>query len=124
MTKNQKITAALAAAILVAGLGSAYWFWWPIHRAESMVLKRLIDPDSAKFDEVTVNRSTGAVCGFVNSKNKFGGYTGNTLFGVSKNGEVHIDRGDPQSVGTAEMNISALNEHIAMLEFFIANCPK
>lgn len=34
------------------------------------------DPDSAKFSNVRVDDKEGAVCGLVNAKNSYGGYTG------------------------------------------------
>ncbi|MFJ3487725.1 hypothetical protein ACIPL1_30510 [Pseudomonas sp. NPDC090202] len=50
-----------------------------IGAAKSAVLKRLTDPDSAKFGKI-VYRESGVVCGFVNSKNVMGGYVGETAF--------------------------------------------
>lgn len=46
------------------------------------VKARLRDPDSATFSEVRVSRKAGvpAVCGYVNSKNGFGGMSGNQRF--------------------------------------------
>lgn len=46
--------------------------------AKNAVTERMKDPDSVRFGEV-VNRS-GTVCGYVNAKNSFGGYTGDTAF--------------------------------------------
>lgn len=45
-----------------------------IQGAMLRVKGELKDPDSAKFKDVVV--SQGAVCGLVNAKNAFGGYTG------------------------------------------------
>lgn len=50
-----------------------------IATAKKAVLERLKDPESAKFGKV-VYRSSGAVCGYVNAKNSFGGYSGDTAF--------------------------------------------
>ncbi len=51
--------------------------------AKAKVLAELKDPDSAKFREVDVIKQVhpdtkhfGTVCGYVNAKNGFGGYTG------------------------------------------------
>ena len=54
-----------------------------IERAKSAVRAHLKDPDSAKFHHVTnaPYRAT-FVCGHVNAKNAFGGYTGFTEFMV------------------------------------------
>ncbi|MGV7119597.1 hypothetical protein [Sphingopyxis sp. 550A] len=45
---------------------------------ESPVKRQLRDPTSAQFSDVTVNIESA--CGFVNSKNGFGGYSGTVPF--------------------------------------------
>lgn len=42
----------------------------------------LRDPDSAQFSDSVVRDGKGprVVCGYVNSRNGFGGYTGNTMW--------------------------------------------
>lgn len=51
-----------------------------IAKAQAAIVRQLIDPASAQFKITTIRHvgSAGAVvfCGFVNSKNRFGGYTG------------------------------------------------
>lgn len=49
-----------------------------IERAEEKVKERLKDPESARFRNETVreDRDETIVCGEVNAKNSFGGYTG------------------------------------------------
>ncbi len=44
------------------------------------VKEQLKDPDSAKFKNVKVSSASGYVCGEVNAKNSYGGYTGFTKF--------------------------------------------
>jgi hypothetical protein len=57
-------------------------------QARTALLARLKDADSAK---ITSMRRVGEyVCGEVNSKNGFGGYTGAKKFSVSSNGEALI----------------------------------
>lgn len=53
-----------------------------IQVAKDEVAKRLKDPASAQYEEVRVSRKSGvvAICGYVNSKNSFGGYTGRQRF--------------------------------------------
>lgn len=50
--------------------------------AELAVRQQLRDPESAEFRDVRVRHTNGstAVCGQVNAKNGFGGYTGYTDF--------------------------------------------
>lgn len=47
---------------------------------EAPVKRELRDPQSAQFSDVTVN--VESACGFVNSKNGFGGYAGRQPFVV------------------------------------------
>lgn len=58
-----------------------------IANARQAVLYQLKDPDSARFrDEFSMAKThTRAVCGQVNSKNSFGGYTGFHRFIVGNN---------------------------------------
>lgn len=46
--------------------------------AKQSITERMKDPESTRFGEV-INRA-GFVCGYVNSKNSFGGYTGEKAF--------------------------------------------
>lgn len=50
--------------------------------AKDAVKANMSDPGSAKFDNITVSHKVGnpVVCGFVNGKNKFGGYVGSQRF--------------------------------------------
>jgi hypothetical protein len=50
--------------------------------AKAAMMRKLTDPESARFDEMfKVATDNGeAICGLVNSKNRMGGYTGNTGF--------------------------------------------
>lgn len=50
--------------------------------AQDAVRQRLRDPDSAEFSEIHVSRRAGvvAVCGYVNSRNGFGGMGGRQRF--------------------------------------------
>lgn len=61
--------------------------------AKEAVLGRLKDPDSAKFGQV-VARESGIVCGYVNSKNSFGGYTGDKAFIYFTKKEVAVMQGE------------------------------
>ena len=54
------------------------------NEAKNAVKKLLNDPDSAQFSEVTNGKKNGDVCGFVNAKNRMGGYVGNTAFFYEK----------------------------------------
>lgn len=61
--------------------------------AQSAVKARLKDPDSAEFGQ-TVYREPGIVCGYVNAKNSFGGYTGEKGFIVDIEGKSLMIQGE------------------------------
>lgn len=75
-----------------------------------MVLARLKDPDSAQFRSIKVNLDVGvgendlmhftedAVCGEVNAKNSFGGYTGYSMFIWSSKGGKTGGKGQPELI--------------------------
>ena len=48
--------------------------------AQAAVLSTLRDPASARFTYMYVNLDAGVVCGEVNARNGFGGYTGDKYF--------------------------------------------
>jgi hypothetical protein len=57
---------------------------------EKAVKQLLNDPESARFSEVTQGVSAGDVCGYVNAKNKMGGYAGKTPFYYRVGGETAV----------------------------------
>src|SRR5712671_5400862 len=76
---------------LGAALGLLLIFVWPlifnpdstmIETAKAAVKGGLFDPYSAQFEDLRVARNQNGefVCGFVNAKNKLGGYTGKAPF--------------------------------------------
>ncbi len=122
--KNIYVAALIAVAVLTTCAGAVWWFVWPVYLTENRVKLVLSDPDSAKFDKVLFNRKTGASCGYVNSKNKMGGYVGSKHFVATENGEVRFEpRLDTKGKTTEELLIET-DKQIAYLEFAIANCHK
>ena len=71
--------------------------------AKETILSMLKDPDSAKFGDVFVGRN-GTMCGTVNSKNSFGGYTGAQVFTVDAE---FVRIGDNGAVATWNKNCAA-----------------
>lgn len=72
-----------------------------VDKGKDMVASTLKDPGSAKFGRVFMNEESkigdttyGALCGTVNSKNSFGGYTGEHRFSAqfqfSKGGSLSL----------------------------------
>lgn len=80
---------------------------------QAAVRATLKDPDSARFERIIASRNaTGriAVCGFVNAKNSYGGYTGMTPFNGEFTGAVFT----PDLIGTTEdFIVRAIRERCA-----------
>jgi hypothetical protein len=56
-------------------------------KAEAAVKSELRDPSSAQFRDVHLNKlNSSEVCGEVNAKNAFGGYSGFARFAAEKDG--------------------------------------
>lgn len=107
--EKKKLNIAIAAGVLIlvaAGIGG--YFYYPIYTIQEVVRKPLLDPVSAQFSEVKFYRSTGYGCGYVNAKNKVGGYVGRKQFVASLDGQVVIDptkelKDMPDSTPSVEM---------------------
>jgi hypothetical protein len=61
-------------------------------KAKERVKELLIDPTSAEFSDV--HTKGGVTCGFVNAKNRMGGFTGNQVF-IVQDGVSEILDGVP-----------------------------
>lgn len=66
-----------AAALVLVACGSH-------NEAKESIKKMLNDPESAQFSSLQDGKKKGDVCGFVNAKNRMGGYVGNTPFWYEK----------------------------------------
>lgn len=86
---------ALVAALIVLTLTSCEQLPGAVNDAKRNVREHLIDPDSAQFKSVRENPQTGAVCGFVNAKNRMGGYVGETPFVYEKASGATLVREPP-----------------------------
>lgn len=68
--------------------------------AKKTVISQLKDPESARFGEIWALSGTNgrrSVCGYINAKNSYGGYTGNKMFSIISSGKVIIQGNDPLS---------------------------
>lgn len=63
-----------------------------IKKFQERVIDRLKDPSSAQFRDVRLNDRRDALCGTVNAKNGFGGYTGFSGF-VATSDAVYLQTG-------------------------------
>lgn len=79
-------------AITVAAFSLAACTQNPTYDYETAVKSELRDPGSAEFSDVTVNGQSA--CGFVNSKNGFGGYAGAQPFVATASTARVIDGSD------------------------------
>ncbi|MGP1517355.1 MAG: hypothetical protein ACTTJV_07010 [Ottowia sp.] len=70
-----------------------------VEQAKETVLFALKDPDSAKFRKITMQDFSGGkvVCGYVNSKNSYGGYNGFTKFAANTTDVIFSDEGNSLS---------------------------
>lgn len=81
------VTMVLAASLLMVGCEKL-----PTseNKAKSAIREMLFDPESAQFSDLFVNSAGGASCGWVNGKNRMGGYVGKVPFYFRPNGEALI----------------------------------
>lgn len=119
--------------VVFAALGASYWTWHsyfsPTAKAISRVRNYLSDPDSAKFQRVEHFSKTSATCGYVNAKNRLGGYAGPRQFLVLGKGSVIFEPQDsgennPQTASVLKARIQAIEEQQAFLRRVIKNCPE
>lgn len=82
------IAAGIVLALCLGGVGWWYYYAYyaPIQGVKEAVKRKLIDPESAQFFDVKLFRSSGQGCGYVNARNKMGGYVGRKRFVASPNG--------------------------------------
>lgn len=100
-----------------------------IDKAADMVASELRDPASAKFFDLTFveeeyvgDRRSGHLCGFVNSKNAFGGYTGKIRFSAvmeyTKDGDVTVKLVEMEEGRNEEKSLVASNGESFFEHFF------
>lgn len=106
---------ALAGALLLTE-------WIAMRGAESDVRSRLSDPESARFERMVRNTRTGTVCGFVNARNKLGGYVGPQAFVVDA-GVVHFDPGEASTTAPTTEQFERLKRRLEFVERDLAGCP-
>ncbi len=122
--KLQWVVAAVAAVI--AGTASSYVWqtrFSPTAKIQTLVKSRLNDPESAMFSDVKYFPDTGGGCGFVNARNRMGGYVGNFQFTVDRSGTVEFEPADPSPSTSAEEKLAVINTQLAFYDVVEANCP-
>lgn len=69
-----------------------------INEAKKTIVGQLKDPESARFGEIWALSGTNgkrSVCGYINAKNSYGGYTGNQMFSIISPGNSIIQGSGP-----------------------------
>lgn len=131
MKQRRALTVSALALVATLALGAAGWWYYPVWSAQRLVAAQMLDPDSAKFRSVRT-ADDGAVCGFVNAKNRYGAYAGFTQFAVDAGGRVLLEptasldtsmTGKPlaemqRSIGVIEGRIALLNRMVALCGSF------
>lgn len=96
-----------------AGLGACSG---PADEAKAIVREELVDGQSARFENVVVDKGSNRVCGWVNSKNRMGAYAGAETFLV-ENGRVTTlgnrrEEGADSSFGACVANDRAASDRL------------
>jgi hypothetical protein len=125
MNRKKIVATTIALATLVAvALGG--WLGYGVYQ-KSVVTKRvlgaLVDPDSAKFNDVRYFPKTGAGCGLVNAKNRMGGYTGFTEFVAESSGKVTFAPRDALESAPVAERLEAAQQRLAFLRMAVEVCP-
>lgn len=124
----KKFKLLIFAIFLIAVLGAGYYFWKneysPTVQAKKAVNSALVDPESSKFRDVEYFKGTGATCGYVNAKNRMGGYVGFTIFVVTEKGEVLLNPNADTESGPPKKRLKAINKQIDFLKRVEHECPK
>lgn len=132
MTRNLKRISWSVLGLLAAtfGIGAAWQLGWiNVYLAQQQVQQALLDPDSARFSRVKYYRTTGATCGYVNSRNRMGGYAGSVKFMLSPGGIVTFGPSEPDAVNLkaslAEIDaaLQQIEANIAFLKKAVVLCP-
>jgi hypothetical protein len=81
------------------------------------VAQLMNDPESAKFENIKHYSKSKATCGWVNAKNRMGGYGEKRPFIVFQDGEVRIA---PQR----DLSDFKADDENKYMELLVANCPE
>lgn len=124
---NRKLMRAVIGVVVAASISGGGYFLWSkkfsgAARAEDVVRRTLVDPDSAKFEGTEFSSKTGGACGYVHSKNRMGGYVGLTMFVVTKDGDVSFEPNDNTDVEDAQERLKALEKKLAFLKKAQKHC--
>lgn len=115
----------IAASAAVTSIGYVVWskYFSGVAIAEKAVRNALSDPDSARFRGVVYNSKTGGTCGMVNSKNRMGGYVGDTEFLVTDDGEVTLDDSKQDRMSDNPQTVlAAAQRYLVFLKMQVAAC--
>lgn len=125
--KARVLTGVLALLVAVVG-GAVFYLWRSNYSASALVMRQvraaLVDPESARFQDVRAFSETKAGCGVVNAKNRMGGYIGNTRFVALPDGNVIFEPQSDDGTGALEVQLERAKQVLAFLNIAVANCPE
>lgn len=126
MNRKKIIAATIALAALAVIAWGGWWGYWQYQKStvKKHVLNALVDPDSAKFNDVNYFPKTGAGCGLVNAKNRMGGYRGFTEFVAEKSGNVTFAPSEASEDAPIAVRLDAATKQLAFLRFAAEQCPE
>lgn len=90
-----------------------------IERAKESVTSEMIDPTSVVFTDVTADRSSA--CGWVNGKNRFGGYAGKQRFVWTDGGSTQFES-DADPAKFPDLKPEAANASLCMFNESFDQC--
>ena len=100
MKNTIKFAVAFSCAVVLTACNVASGDSAEVAKMKSIVKNVLIDGESAQFSDLKYYKSTNFGCGFVNAKNKLGGYVGKKKFIVSLEqnaADIDPDRDTPEA---------------------------
>jgi hypothetical protein len=117
----------LRIVVVVCFLGALFaGHWYVTERPKNLAMQdvkdNLVDPDSAKFSDVYVSAQKGGACGYVNAKNKMGGYAGDRQFLVAKSRAVYFEPFQPGEHSSHEDKMKYYEQQKTFIEMKILYC--
>jgi hypothetical protein len=125
---NRTVVKGCLALVAVAVVSSASYYLWESRysgsaRVMNQVRVALVDPESARFQDVRAYPETNGGCGLVNARNRMGGYTGFTRFIALSGGEVIFGPLGDDGTGTAQARLDLAEKELAFIKRALVTCP-
>ncbi len=127
--KRPTLLVSVIAGLALAMSGGVFIYLWEARFApEARVMERvrssLIDPESARFEDVRAYPALNSGCGFVNAKNRMGGYTGRRQFVALPDGSIAFAPAGDDGIGSLNDRISRQQKLVEFLQLAVRSCPE